>query len=58
MLLAHRGALLPVYDGADLAVHSVADLLALGLIEAPAVPAVLGRHLQQLAAIIPGLDDD
>ena len=58
MLLGYRGALLPVYDGADLALHSAADLLTLGLIEAPAVPAVLGRHLQQLAAIFPGLDDD
>jgi len=51
VLFSHRGAFLPVYDGAHLGVHSVTDRLALGLVEAPVVLPVLGRHLHQLAAI-------
>ena len=59
MLLGHRGALLPVYDGADLAIHRVTDILTLGLVEAPVVLPVLGRLLLQLAAVLtrPGCHD-
>ena len=54
VLFGHRGALLPVYDGADLSVHSLTDRLTLGLVEAPVVLPVLSRHLLQLAAISAG----
>ena len=57
VLLGHRGALLPVYGGADLGVHGLTDILTLGLVEAPVVLPVLGRHLQQLAVVL-GLGDD
>lgn len=59
MLFCHWGALFPVYDGADLAIHRVTDILTLGLVEAPVVLPVLGRHLLQLATILarPGSDD-
>ena len=52
VLLGHGAALLSVYDGADLRVHHVADVLTLGLVEAPAVLSVLRRHLDQLAAVL------
>ena len=54
MLFCHWGALFPVYDGADLAIHRVTDILTLGLVEAPVVLPVLGRHLLQLAAVLAG----
>ena len=55
VLLGHGAALLSVYDGADLRVHHVADVLTLGLVEAPAVLSVLRRHLDQLAAVLVSL---
>ena len=54
VLLGHGDTLLPVGDGAHLSLHHPADILALRLVEAPAVLPLLGGHLHQLAGLLLG----